>query len=251
MKTILIGYGEVGNAAHLAWGEFHKMFIHDPAKNFYCYEGDWHVDVMLVSIPYSKTFVQDVVHYKEIFFPKVTIVLSTVPIGTCSQIVAVHSPIEARHDNRDVMYQYLKENIRWIGGEDETARAFFEQCGIDCKVFPKPEITEFLKLRSLALYGVNIEMARYSAFSASRLGFDYEICKEYDREYNRLNVALGLPDFQRYVLDSPGFLEPIGGHCVLQNMVILEKQLSHPFLNTILGINDFLAGAKKRRETLK
>jgi hypothetical protein len=242
MKVILAGYGEVGKGIFGAWRQYHDWMLYDPAAGFdienpcYC---DVYCDVLAIAFPYSKTFVEDVKALQERFHPEVIVVFSTVPIGTCDQISedTVHSPVEGRHDK---MSDYLQEHVRYIGGENELARAFFSQCGIEhIKWFSSSTHTEFLKLRSLAIYGVNVELARWSGHAAKAIDLDYKFVKDYDRDYNKLNFDMGLPDLQRYVLDPP--IGKIGGHCVLQNMEILNEQMMHPFFELTIKMQDDLA----------
>lgn len=245
METVLIGYGEVGKAVYMAWAEYHQFYIHDPCLGLYAMPKD-KVDVMLVAIGNSDKFVATVKDYKERFKPDVTIILSSVPIGTTAEIGdAVHSPIEGLHRNH--MYRYLQEGTRWVGGDykREKIQEFFRETMCEVKFLDKPEFTEFLKLRSTSLYGISIELARWSGIVCKELGMDSDTIKEYDRFYNQLNKDMGKPEYQRYVLDPP--TGRIGGHCVIPNALILRRQrkYSHPMIDYLAGLDDYLAAVEQ------
>ena len=227
MNVVLIGYGDTGTGLYRAYGDIHNIDIHDPEKG-------WKVskrkaDILLVAIPYTKEFVKTVKDYRDYYGTENVIIFSTVPIGTTSQIPgAVHSPIEAPNSNMD--FYYIREAIRFIGGKwSKTVREFFK---VNMTFWlPKPEHTEFLKLRSLLYYAVGIEFARYSGEVAKNIGMNYDNIKMYDREYNRSNDKFGRPEYQRYVLDAPeGQID--GG--IIQNIPYLHMKFPHPFIGFIL-----------------
>lgn len=233
MKAILIGNGEIGKAIYTVFGKTHQIKIHDPWENLrnQVPAGE-EADVLLVTIPYSDKFVKIIKDYQNSFKSiKATIVFSTTAIGTCSQLGAVHSPVEGRHPN---LAKSIVIGKRWIGGYSAYAINFFKQGGFeisDMKVMPKPEYTEFLKLRSTSLYGLNIEFARYSKETADSLGMYFNSIKEFDEDYNYLYKHLKLPQFQRYILEPPE--GNIGGHCVVPNAKILDKAYPSDFLKEI------------------
>lgn len=236
MNAILVGYGEVGKGLYEVLRKHHRVEIYDPGQGFVfnpIQEGkEFICDVLLVTIPYSEFFENVIKAYKDVFKPKNVIVFSTVPIGTCKKIGAVHSPIEGRHDK---MAGYIWNHMRFIGGEfSYEIDNFFHEANLPTRWLSIPDFTEFLKLRSLAIYGVEIEMARYSGKIATKLGMSYDNVKRYDDEYNYLNSAMGVP-IHRPILDPPN--GKIGGHCVLQNMKILNQQYPHPMIQTVLDFN--------------
>lgn len=245
MQALLIGYGEVGKAVHHAWGGHHQFFIHDPYKGMSLPDPLPAFDVMLVTIPFSEDFIDIVKGYQASFEPQATVILSTVPIGTSRNCQAVHSPIEALHRSGK-MDEYLKVHPRWIGGINEVVVRFFNECNLRVKVCRKPDHTEFMKLASLAQYGIAIEFARYTGLMCGKMGLDHAAIREYDQDYNNLNTKMGVPGYQRSILTPPEGV--IGGHCVLQNIEILSEQAMHPFLTSILSINDFLKQGGELKE---
>ena len=214
MKALLIGYGEIGKAVHKVFSGQHDIEVYDSAFNVDTPTGEY--DVLLVAIPYTPSFVEIVQGYKA----KHIIVFSTVPIGTCSQIGACHCPVEGKHP-------YLAESMRktttkWLGGHDDICTEFVQSAGFYVQHLDKPEYTEFLKLRSTTLYGLNIEFARYSKSVCDDLGLDYEHVKSWDTWVDNLYHDLGMPWFRRYLLDPPKGTK--GGHCVTPNALLLNEQ---------------------------
>ena len=233
MKAILAGYGEVGKGIFGAWKDKHEITIQDMQENcFAMMDGDY--KVMLVAFPYSENFIQMVRHHQGLFQPKVTIIFSTVPVGTTSQIEnAVHSPIEGHHEN---MVEYIKAASRWIGGYNKTAMRFFLDITNNIVVLEKPEYTEFLKLRSLAYYASSIEFARYTDSVCEKLDLDYGKVIDYDRDYNWLVEEMGRPDCIRSILTAPK--EQIGGHCILPGVKMLRGQYPDSLVSDILYKNN-------------
>lgn len=230
MKAILIGYGEVGKGVYDAFKDYHDIEIQDPLLGKEAPLDDY--EVMLVAIPYNEHFIELVKQYQLVFKPQTVIVFSTVPIGTSRQCGAVHSPIEGRHDK---MAEYIRAARHWLGGNNQRAISFFVKADLSVIVCTEPEQTEFLKLRSTTIYGINIEFARYCAKVGKELGMAPDVFELYDQDYNDLNVGMQKIEYVRYILKAPEGI--IGGHCVLPNAKILQEQYPHPFIQTMLDFN--------------
>jgi hypothetical protein len=226
-NTLLFGFGEIGKALYDVFKNSHNIDIlsldyknlsRDLLDN----------KILLIAIPYSERFFSIVEKIQKDVQPEATIIFSTVAIGTCARLNAVHSPIEGRHPN---LAESIRVMRRWVGGENKIANQFFWNAGIKTKNVPEASYTEFLKLRSTSLYGVNLEFARYSKKVADKLDMNFELVREFDTDYNKLYKKLDLPQFQRYILDAP--VNKIGGHCVVPNALILDKQFPSVFLKEI------------------
>lgn len=228
MRAIILGFGEIGQAIHKKFERHHYMQISDMAKDMHVSDVD-DIDVLLVCYPYSDDFVEITKSYIDVFNPKATIIFSTVAIGTTEQIPnAVHCPVEGKHPD----LSESMDNWRWyMGGKNTVAGLFFKEAYVWCTELPSSKHTEFLKLRSTSLYGVNIEFARYTANVCDALGLDYNFVKEYDESYNQLYKRLNKREYQRYILNPP--IGNIGGHCVVPNAEILDKQFPSDFLKEI------------------
>ena len=226
MNAVLVGYGEIGRAVAEAFGTAHRITPHDPGSGVHA--DDAHYDILLVAFGYSDSFVEDVLAYQERFGPSHTLVFSTVPIGTCRKLDAVHCPVEGKHPD---LAQSLRMTDKWMGGHDAVCEQFLTDAGFIVRLLALPEYTEWLKLRSTTLYGVNIEFARYSKWVCDDLGLDYSAVKEWDAWVNGLYAGLGMPQFTRYLLDPPEGSK--GGHCVTPNARILAQQYPDPLIDVV------------------
>ncbi len=233
-NVVLIGYGEVGKAIREVFYKYcNKIYITDNKlgrKDLCFIPCEDKCDFLFIAIPYSKDFIKSVKTYQKSFNPKCTVVFSTVPIGTCSQISAIHSPIEGKHP-------YLAESIikstRWVGGYDKELISFFKKCLKEVRVVEKPEYTEFLKLFSTSIYAVNIQFMKYGSQVAEKIGMPYDFINDFNQDYNKLYQRLKMPEFQRYILRHKPKVK-IGGHCIIPNTKILNKQFPNIFLQEII-----------------
>lgn len=189
------------------------------------------IDYLHIAIPYTKDFKDQVKGYMELYNPKVTIVYSTVPIGTCEELKVVHSPVEGKHP---VIGLSIQNSARWIGSSDKKllkeAKKLWEKI-VPIRELPSANFTEWLKLRSTSKYGVSIIWAAYEADVSKQLGMDYAAVQQFDLDYNQLYKRLGMENFQRYILDPPE--GPLGGHCVAPNSKILNEQYPNKWLEEI------------------
>lgn len=258
IKCLLIGYGDIGRSINNLMKDSCLVEIHDPDKNFYApnkvgLDLKKEYDLMLVAIPYSKDFIDIINEYKRIFNYKVVLIFSTVPIGASDKLDAYHSPIEGRHPNLEKM---MNKHIHWLGlkkgfnrnildngKELSIITNFFDSLFWEYKIFKSTKITEFLKLRSLALYALNIEFARYSNKICEAIGIPFDLVKQYDKEMNELcNKTKEMEGFQRYILDPPE--GKIGGHCILSGVEILDDQFPNYLIQEILNKNNFIKEGK-------
>ena len=227
MNVTIIGRGQIGKAFSEVLRSVVPVEAYDRVSSEQCVEK---TDILIIAFPYyGDIFCSEVKRYQEMFHPDDTVIVSTVPIGTCSRVGAVHSPVEGKHPH---LAESIRKGVRWIGGIcGYKVMQLFEEANLEIKQVAKPEYTEFLKLRSTSLYGVNIEFARYSKSVADSIGMNFKNIKEFDQDYNDLYKELNMPQFQRYILDPPE--GDIGGHCVVPNAEILDKQYPNNFLKKI------------------
>jgi len=226
MRHLVIGMGQIGSAiAQVLEGDV-EMLDKKPEANFK------KVDVIHICFGYTSQFVREVKRYQKKYNPTLIIIYSTVPVGTTKKIPnAVHSPVEGRHPRLLVS---VKRGMRFIGYNDKRkgllARDVWQNI-TPYQLIQNSDYTEFLKLASTAKYGINLVFADYVNEVCSKLGMDYGLVKDWDREYNKLYKSLSLGQFQKFVLDPPG--GHIGGHCVVPNAFLLDKQFSHAMLKMI------------------
>ena len=227
MNVTIIGRGQIGKAFSEVLRSIVPVEVYDRVSSEQCVEK---TDILIIAFPYyGDSFCSEVKRYQGMFNPDDTVVVSTVPVGTCRRVGAVHSPVEGKHPH---LANSIRKGVRWVGGINAfKVTQLFQEANLEVRQVERPEHTEFLKLRSTSLYGVNIEFARYSKDVADKVGMDFELVKDFDRDYNNLYVELGLYQFQRYILDPPE--GKIGGHCVVPNAEILDKQYPHNYLKNI------------------
>lgn len=230
---VVLGLGEVGKALArvLAKGPYEvygkdvsftvkvrsdgKMMKIKPPKAVNAY-------ALHVAIPWSEKFVQHVLDAKWLYRPKITIIHSTVPIGTTERIKdAVHSPVNGRHDN---MEEALIRYPKWFSGPPDLARQaseIFEKIGVSCLVKENTRLTEALKLICLNYYGVLISFAGYVDDILRSLGEDYREFVSWNAVYNDWMIKQGKHDFIRPTLRPPQ--GTIGGHCVISGVKMLSE----------------------------
>jgi UDP-N-acetyl-D-mannosaminuronate dehydrogenase len=176
------------------------------------------VSVMHVCFPFEiDDFVGETVRYIERFEPRLTIIDSTVGVGSTRTVhertgaPVVHSPVRGKHTRMsDDLLRYTK----YVGGLDsasaDEAAAHFESVGLTAKILASPEATELAKLTETTYFGLLIawaqEVSRYC--DRARVSYD-EVVSFYDEI-----------DFFPPVKYFPGV---IGGHCVMPNIEILSE----------------------------
>lgn len=228
MKSAVIGLGETGSPLFEVLKVAYPDIIGIDAKTISMDKIEpVKLDVLNICIPYSPMFLNIVNNYQNIFKPELTIIHSTVPIGTTDQIrAAVHSPIMGKHDN---MEESILKFRKWIGGRDAyQAMKYLGYAGIQCICVSTSKETEALKLICLAKYGMSIAFAQYAKNICKDLGFGYADVIQWDINYNSgVN-----PRLKRPILSPPG--KKIGGHCVTQNTKILNEQYPNKILEEIL-----------------
>jgi len=217
-NVIIVGVGEVGSAIEKLERENENHLILFDDKLEAPQNIPKEIDVMHISIPFIKNFVNTVIEYIDTYKPKITIINSTVKPGITDYIKGfvktpvVHSPIRGIHPN---LYEGIKTFVKFIGGEPEDcklAQEHFESFGIKTSTMTSKE-SEFLKLLDTTYYGWNIAYANYVK----------EICDENELDYNNVytkaNVSydegyteLGKSNVVRPVLFPPE--KGVGGHCL-------------------------------------
>ena len=176
------------------------------------------VEVLHVCYPFEiKDFVGETVRYIELFKPALTIIHSTVAVGTTRAIAQrtdtalVHSPVRGKHVR---MLQELRTYAKFLGPMDaasgEHAAQHFESAGLKTKILSSPEATELAKLTETTYFGLLIawaqEVERY--------------CDQADQRYEEIISFYEEIAFFPTTKFFPGV---IGGHCVMPNIEILRK----------------------------
>lgn len=213
MNHVVIGAGQVGRAVAAVLGDAVLRDIGDPVVP---------ADVLHICFPYGDDFLAQAHEYVTAYAPSLVIVHSTVAVGTCSQLGAVHSPVTGKHPD---LALGILTFVKFFGGPDaETAAAIFEARGVRTECYPDAETTEAGKLWATLQYGWLIALEKECRRFAENHGADPDIAyRRFNEVYNEGYEALGLPHRLPILDDVPG---PIGGHCVIANARLTPAYLA-------------------------
>lgn len=241
-KTIVlvVGLGEVGKPLLAILSQHYHAIGMDVTLPSEPIE---RVDVMHICYPFSiHDFVGETVQYVVRFKPALTIINSTVGVGTTRKIAAlsdadvVHSPVRGKHAHmQEEMHYYTK----FIGALDPAAAhkaaRHFGSSGFRTKILSSPEATELGKLSETTYFGIMIAWAQEVERYCDQVGADYnEVVSLYDE------VTFFPP-----VKYFPGI---IGGHCVMPNIEILSKIQRSQLLTAIKASNEEKIEREARRQ---
>jgi hypothetical protein len=190
------------------------------------------VEVLHICYPFQiRDFVGETARYIEQFRPALTIVNSTVAVGTTRAIAektgtaVVNSPVRGKHIR---MLEDLQFYTKFVGGIDrataEKTAKHFEFVGLKTRILPSPEATELAKLTETTYFGVMIAWAQEVERYCEQAGQNYdEVVSFYDE-------IMFFPPVKYF----PGV---IGGHCVMPNIGILSKFDESVMLEAIQASN--------------
>lgn len=238
-RVVVVGLGEVGKPLLEIASKHHQAIGVDISPPVGPIEK---VDFLHVCYPFAiKDFVGETVRYIDLFRPTLTIINSTVGVGTTRAIAertgtaVVNSPVRGKHAR---MLEELLSYTKFVGALDPTsgqqAAEHFESMGLKTRILSTPEATELAKLTETTYFGLMIAWAQEVERYCDRVHQDYaEIASFYDEI-----------KFFPAVKYFPGM---IGGHCVMPNIEILRKFDDSAILRAIETSNE----AKIEREVRK
>jgi UDP-N-acetyl-D-mannosaminuronate dehydrogenase len=229
-KVVVVGLGEVGKPLFELVSKHYRTIGVDitPPKEP-IQEG---VDVMHVCYPFQiKDFIGETTRYIRLFQPKITIINSTVQVGTTRAVAertktaVVNSPVRGKHAH---MLEDLQVYVKFVGGmqpeASETAAKHFQSLGLMTRILGSPEASELAKLTETTYFGLMIAWAQEVERYCDRFGADYD---EVVSIYEEIK-------FFPPVKYTPGV---IGGHCVMPNIEILNRAHESELLNAIRSSN--------------
>lgn len=226
----ILGYGEVGQAIA-------RFYKNPKIQNRTRDDGLTNLDVLHVCIPYSPRFVSAVRTAMRKARPNITIIHSTVDVGTTQKIggMAVHSPIRGVHPD---LFLGIKTFVKYIGADDKIAadRAahHLKSIGLRTKVFFPSQTTELGKLLDTTYYGLCIAFHGEIARMCRTYNLDFDqVATEFNSSYNEGYKKLGMPHVIRPILTPPN--PAIGGHCIVPNAKILKHSFHSKALDLILA----------------
>jgi UDP-N-acetyl-D-mannosaminuronate dehydrogenase len=239
--VVVVGLGEVGRPLFDLVKEHHPTLGVDIDPPAHLPD---RVGVMHVCFPFQiPDFVGETARYIERFRPALTVVNSTVEVGTTRAIgdrtgaPVAYSPVRGKHAN---MSSDLRRYVKFIGAPEEAAAraaaAHFESVGLRTCILSSPETTEVAKLSETTFFGLMIAWAQEVERYADKLGADYEeIVSFYDE--------IGFFPPVRYF---PGV---IGGHCVMPNIELLGRLGSSVILDAVKSSNQLKVEREARQRT--
>jgi len=237
--SVVCGMGEIGRALAEVLSVNYTLFVKDKGGDFATYE-DYQfdsfavcvppVEVLHICFPYSETFVDDVLNYVDRLKPEVTVIHSTVPIGTSRACGALHSPVIGRHPH---LAESIRTMTKFIGGEDASQVAdYFRRAGIEVYLTDKQESTELSKILCTTSLGVYVEWTKDIKRQCDKYGVPFELWTIWTDEYNKGYERLNMPTVHRPNLVP--IMKQIGGHCCLPNLKFIESK----FVDLIEEMND-------------
>jgi UDP-N-acetyl-D-mannosaminuronate dehydrogenase len=227
-KIVVVGLGEVGKPLFELVTRHYEAIGVDVSPTGPI--GD--VDIMHVCFPFQiKDFVGEAARYVDLYRPNLTVINSTVSIGTTRAIAeqtgadVVNSPIRGKHAR---MLEEIGIYTKFVGAMNRAAGQHaadhFQSLGMKTKILSSPEATELAKLTETTYFGLMIAWAQEVERYCDETGQDYsEVIAFYDE------ITFFPP-----VKYFPGV---IGGHCVMPNIEILSKRYHSLLLDAIRASN--------------
>jgi UDP-N-acetyl-D-mannosaminuronate dehydrogenase len=264
--VLVVGLGEIGSTVFTVLKQSQKFRLYgidfDKKKMQDCKTteppNDSSIDVLQVCIPAEDKikFVQIAKSYIEKYEPKLTVINSTVPIGTTMQLykqcggLVAHSPCRGVHKNKEYMVKEFRRWTKYVGGATpeagKAAEEHFKLAGLKTKQLANCTDTEFAKLFE-------------TTYRTWMIVF-FQKMQRLAREYNAVNPDLKIDfdetvdfieDTHRKRHDRPVlFPNIIGGHCLLPNSKLMLSKFEPEMLKLIIESNDRMSMEIKDPEIL-
>jgi hypothetical protein len=217
MKTIIVGYGEIGKSLDNVLSKQYEVDVYDLSFTTMP-EGAY--EIMHVCFPYSSDFVEQVKNYKTRFCVEHIVIHSTVPVGTSRLCGAVNSPVVGIHPD---LTKSLTTFTKFLGGEDASKVAnYFRRAGMKVYLTDKQETTELMKIQDTTSYALMIEFEKDLKEQCDKIGVPYELWTLWCQNYNKGYELLGYPEYKKPILT------PIkggqNGHCTQSNCVLQHER---------------------------
>jgi UDP-N-acetyl-D-mannosaminuronate dehydrogenase len=233
----ILGLGQVGSALHRIYKNKNiPVKISDQV-----FGGDLpDLEILNICIPYSEKFIDIVTEHVFYSKAKITIIHSTVPPGTTSQIqkffnnqYIVHSPVRGIHPE---LYEGLKTFIKYIGADifeaAKTTQEHFNALGITSHICANSTTTELAKLLCTTYYGLCIAWHHDMKTLCDKHGVPFNEIINWNNTYNSGYNELGMSHVNRPVLYPPH--GKIDGTCIIPNTELLSNIYQSKALDYIL-----------------
>lgn len=244
MRNLIVGAGEVGQSLYRVLSDAHETEICDREP----FDATLPISVLNICFPYFDGFEDAVRGYQRKYAPELTVIHSTVPVGTSDSLGAVHSPIHGKHPN---LTEGIRTFVKYVGCSDSEKRRraveFLRAAMINAVGIDSARDSEASKLFCTTRLGVDVAFMYFVKNFCDKYGCNFETVYGWNVFYNRGYKALNMPQFTRPVLKTPEKWDGCGGHCVIENMEILRK-FSNDFETNRLA--EFVYSAGKAIDTL-
>jgi len=235
--VIIAGLGEVGQPLL----NILKRSYHCVGVDLAPVEIDRPCSVLHVCYPFQlKDFVGTTVAYIEKYRPQLTIINSTVSVGTTRAVQqrvttpVVYSPVRGKHAK---MEQDMLFYQKFVGSSTpqatERAAQHFAAAGFKTATFPNSDAGELSKLLETTWLGILVGWAQDVERMAAQCNASYVDVNEFVKEIAYLPSVF------------PGF---IGGHCVMPNIAILRGKFNSSFLDAVVESNEIKSNEIKEKE---
>lgn len=229
--TVVVGLGEVGSPLLEVIQRAGRAAVGiDVDTTSYPERGS--VGVMHICFPFEiDDFTGEVRRYIDLLAPQVTVINSTVAVGTTRTIqersggAVAYSPVRGKHAR---MVEELTSYVKFVGADDpataQRVAEHFESIGMTTRIVSSPETTELAKLTETTYFALLIAWAQTVDRWSDAVDADYdEVVSFYDE--------VGFFPPVRYF---PGV---IGGHCAMPNIELLSQNCDSPLLDAIRSSN--------------
>lgn len=239
MTVGVLGLGDVGRAITRLCQQKHKVFGRDLDKDELKKKK---LDVLHICIPWTKNFESIVTRTIKELSPQLVIINSTVKPGTTQALHQkikthlVHAPVIGIHPH---LYQHLKTFTKPLGATSDQAyrlaKNHFQALGVKVVRFQSPLESELAKILSTTYFAWNILFEKWVHHLSrqNKASFD-QVYTKWNQIYN-FGYQKSKPNVLRPILKHMD--GPIGGHCLIPNVEILDGWLNDYFTKFILDQN--------------
>ena len=232
MKSLIIGAGQVGTALKEVLSINYDVVIRD--LDDLQVEG---VKVLHICYPDHENFAENTRKYVNQYKPELTIIHSSVPVGTTSKCGDdfVYSPVRGRHPR---LASEMKKFTKFVASKNprmaEKAFIYFESTGWPTALADSSESLEFLKVLSNVHMGLEISWRQEVQKMLNHFNIPSNYYESWERSYR--DGYLQTKDYN--LIRSIMRPDPIGGHCILPCTEILKSQFNSPLLEFIINQNE-------------
>lgn len=224
MKTLIIGYGQIGKGLAKVLSDYHPSVM----------DKDWttegNFDIIHICFGYSDNFIQQVKEYQNRFKPKYTVIHSTTPPETCVQLDAIHSPVIGIHPHLE---KGIRTFVKYLAGNKASEVAdYFRRVGLRVYVIDEAKATELMKSLDTTKYALDIEWTKEVKRQCDLYKVPFDLWTVWTHNYNEGYQKLGYPEFTRPNLTP--IMTPQGGHCTIPNLEFINS----PFTEFIKEMNN-------------